>query len=141
MANTVIRWPGGEHAFRLGIAELEVIQQATDCGPEFLLHKINAGQWAASELIEVIRNALIGGGMGDEDAKNLVHRVASQQPLILLKVPAQSALSLCLFGPPDDAVGEDLPAGDPTPNPGPGEDGSSAATTDWVRSSVSRPGK
>lgn len=127
---TVIRWAGGEHAFRLGLAELEAIQQATDCGPEFLLHKINVGQWLASELMEILRNGLIGGGMDDVAAKDLVHRLFNQQPLINFKVPAQTVLSLCLFGPPDDPVGEDTPAGDPTQQGFPEGNGSSANTTD-----------
>ena len=55
MQEVVIPWPGGEHAFRLGLAELETIQQKTDCGPEYLLHRINAGQWHVCDLIEVLR--------------------------------------------------------------------------------------
>ena len=59
MQEVVIPWPGGEHAFRLGLAELETIQQKTDCGPEYLLHRINAGQWHVCDLIEVLRDALL----------------------------------------------------------------------------------
>ena len=130
MARTILRWPGGEHPVHVGLTELEVIQQVTDCGPEFLLHKINAGQWKHHELMEVIRNGLIGGGMSEDQAKHVVSRAFIQYPLIGMKVPAQQLLSLCLFGPPDDPVGEDSPAGDPTPSPAAGENGSSAAITD-----------
>ncbi|MGA0615323.1 gene transfer agent family protein [Paracoccus sp. KR1-242] len=129
MARVVIRWAGGEHAFRLGLAELEVIQQNTDCGPEHLLQRINAGLWTAAELMEILRNGLIGGGMDDVDAKNLVHRTFGQHPMIVFKVPAQEVLFLCLYGPPDDPVGEDTPAGDPTPSADPEANGSSAPIT------------
>ncbi|MEE2860840.1 MAG: gene transfer agent family protein [Pseudomonadota bacterium] len=118
MQPVVIRWPGGEHAFRLGLAELETIQQKTDCGPEFLLHKLNAAQWNASELVEVLRSGLIGGGMPHVDALKIVRKAFDLHPLISFKVPAQEVLASCLYGPPDDvqddASGEADPV-EPTP--------------------------
>ncbi|MEG4645194.1 tail tube GTA-gp10-like protein [Paracoccus pantotrophus] len=129
MARVVMRWAGGEHAVRLGIAEAEVIQQHTDCGPEFLLNRISLGQWELPHLMEVIRNGLIGGGMDEVDAKRLVDRVVAQQPWIALKRPAMEILSLALYGPPDDPVGEGLPAGDQTQEPSLAESGSSAPIT------------
>lgn len=128
MRAVVIRWPGGEHSFRLGLADLEAVQEKTDCGPEFLLHRINAGQWRALDLIEVLRNGLIGGGMDDVGAKRAVLQAVDLHPLISFKVPAQLILSACLFGPPDDTVGEDMPGG-PTPEDEKTDDGSSAPIT------------
>lgn len=121
MQPQVIRWPGGEHAFRLGLGELEVIQQKTDCGPEFLLHKINMAQWKAADLFEVIRNGLIGGGMRHADALKAVRHAFDNEPaMIAFKVPAQEILAACLYGPPedeaDDAPGEAPPV-TPTPEP------------------------
>ena len=110
----VIQWPGGMHAFRLGIAELATIQQKTDCGPEWILHRISAGQWTAVDLIEVLRNGLIGGGMDHVAALKLVRDAFDFHPLIGFKVPAQTVLSACLYGPPDDTVGEPSPV-NPTP--------------------------
>ncbi|MFC3568410.1 gene transfer agent family protein [Paracoccus simplex] len=129
MARVVMRWAGGEHAVRLGIAEAEVIQQNTDCGPEFLLSRISLGQWELPHLMEVIRNGLIGGGMDEIEAKRLVDRVAAQQPWIVLKNPAMEILSLALYGPPEDPLGEDMPAGDLTQEFSPEENGSSASIT------------
>ena len=119
MQPTVIQWPGGEHAFRLGLAELEVIQQKTDCGPEFLMHRINAAQWKAVDLVEVLRNGLIGAGMPHVDALKAVRNAFELHPMISFKVPAQTLLAACLFGPPDEgdkAPGEDEPVA-PTPGP------------------------
>lgn len=110
----VIPWPGGEHPFRLGIAELEALQQKTDCGPEWLLHRINTGQWTAIDLIEVLRNGLIGGGMDHVAALKSVRNAFDLHPLIGFKVPAQTVLGACLYGPPDDTVGEPTPV-NPTP--------------------------
>ena len=130
MQEVVIPWPGGEHAFRLGLAELETIQQKTDCGPEYLLHRINAGQWHVGDLIEVLRNGLIGGGMPHVDALKIVRKAFDNHPAILFKVPGQTVLAAFLFGPPDDHPGEDSPAGDPTQTGSNAAAGNSASTTD-----------
>lgn len=130
MQDQVIQWPGGEHAFRLGLAELETIQQKTDCGPEFLLHRINAGQWHVGDLIEVLRNGLIGGGMPHVDALKIVRRAFETHPAILFKVPAQAVMAAFLFGPPDDQPGEDSPAGDQTQTGSTEGAGNLASTTD-----------
>lgn len=129
MQPLVLQWPGGEHAFRLGLSELETIQQKTDCGPEFLLHRINVGQWHIGDLMEILRNGLIGGGMPHVDALKVVRKAFDVHPHILFKVPAQAVLAACLFGPPDDRPGEDSPAGDPTQNGSSADGGSSASIT------------
>lgn len=113
MQAATIRWPGGEHAFRLGLAELETIQQKTDCGPEFLLHKINAAQWKSVDLIEVLRNGLIGGGMPHVEALKAVRNAFDLHPLISFKVPAQEVLAACLYGPPDEEQDDTSGGADP----------------------------
>ncbi|ARC37899.1 gene transfer agent family protein [Paracoccus yeei] len=128
MRAIIVRWPGGEHPFFLGLADLEVVQENTDCGPEFLLRRISAGQWRVADLMEVLRNGLIGGGMDEAAARKVVWQAAALHPMISFKVPAQTVLSACLFGPPDDTVGEDIPGG-PTPADEKTGDGSSAPIT------------
>ena len=129
MQVVTVQWPGGLHAFGLGIAELATIQQKTDCGPEWLLHRINTGQWQVTDLIEVLRNGLIGGGMAHVEALKLVRNAFDLHPMIGFKIPAQTVLAACLYGPPDDPVGEPLPVG-PTPgNDDQTDAGSSADTT------------
>ena len=126
----MIQWPGGMHPFRLGIAELAVIQQRTDCGPEWLLHRISVGQWQAIDLIEVLRNGLIGGGMPHVDALKAVTNAFDLHPMIAFKGPALQVLGACIYGPPDDPVGEPLPV---TPTPAHDDqtgNGSSAPITD-----------
>lgn len=125
----VVPWPGGEHAFRLGLRELRAIQQKTDCGPEHLLNKIKFGQWTVDELHEVLRQGLIGAGMPHVDALKLVDRAFDTSPGIAFKVPTMEVLSSFLFGPADDPVGEPHPV-KPTPENEKTESGSSAPTTD-----------
>lgn len=129
MQPVVIRWPGGEHPFRLGLGELRTIQQKTDCGPEFLRVRIFAGQWLVDDLREVIRNGLIGGGMPHVEALNLVDRAFDSSPAIDFKAPAVEILSAYLFGPADDPVGEGSPV-EPTPVDEKTANGVSAPTTD-----------
>ncbi len=114
MEALVLAWPGGEHAFRLPLAQLELLQGSTGCGPEFLLNKLNLGQWAATEPFEIIRAGLMGGGMDAAGAKDVVSRAFDRHPLIEFKVPAQAILGHALYGPPDDLVGE---LGPVTPTP------------------------
>ncbi|WP_294932176.1 gene transfer agent family protein [uncultured Paracoccus sp.] len=128
MQAVVLRWPGGEHAFRLGLGELRALQQKTDCGPEFILHKITTGRWMIDELREVLRNGLIGAGLSPVEAMKLVDRTFEDTPAISFKAPAVELLAAYLYGPEDDPVGEAL-AVDPTPPPEPTENGNSAPIT------------
>lgn len=128
MQPSIIRWPGGEHAFRLGIAELRALQQTTDCGPEHLANRISLGQWHVDDLREVLRNGLIGGGMAHVEAVQLVDRVF-EPPFARFKGPAIEVLGFgCLYGPEDDPVGETMPV-TPTPAHEQTENGSSAPIT------------
>lgn len=129
MQPSVIRWPGGEHPFRLGLAELQVIQDKTGSGPEWALHRLNTGQWFAAELVEILRNGLIGGGMAHVEALQLVRNAFELHDLIAFKVPAQEVLASCLYGPAEDPVGEPAPVM-PTPGSEQTAAGNSAPITD-----------
>lgn len=128
MQALTLRWPGGEHAFRLGLGELRIIQQRTDCGPEYILKKIEHGLWTVDELREVLRNGLIGGGMAPVDALKAVDKAFEDTPMIEFKIPAMTLMAASLFGPEDDPVGEDL-AVNPTPPNSQTESGGSAPIT------------
>ena len=109
-------WPGGEHPFRLALAQLEGLQQKTDAGPEWLLMRLQTGQWTAVEVFETLRFGLIGGGMEDGSAAKAVRNAFDRHPLIEFKVPALSVLMAALYGPTEDRVGEPSPAGETTPS-------------------------
>ena len=126
----MIVWPGGEHPFRLALAQLEGLQQKTDCGPEWLTMKLRSGQWLATEAFEILRWGLIGGGMKDGDAKKAVTDAFDRHPVGAFKVPALTVIMAALYGPPDDAVGKPSLAGETTPNSEIADAGSSAASTD-----------
>lgn len=121
MLSVTLVWPGGEHPFRLALAQLEGLQQKTDAGPEWLLMRLRAGQWAATEAFEVLRFGLIGGGMDEAAAKRTVADAFDRHPLIAFKVPAMTVLLAALYGPADDPSGEPSLAGGTTQNDSPEE--------------------
>lgn len=105
---TVKVWDGGEHAFRLRIGELRALQSATGVGPLFLLGRITGSQWFVDDIIETVRLGLIGGGMGEVDAKQLVDRVfgGDNTPAIYkASLLAVLILKNAVMGEPGDPVG------------------------------------
>lgn len=125
----LVVWPGGEHPFRLALAQLEGLQQKTDCGPEWLAMKLRSGQWLSTEAFEILRWGLIGGGMSDGDAKKAVSDAFDRHPVGAFKVPALTVIMGALYGPPDDPAGKLSPAGEMTPNGASAGDGNSATST------------
>lgn len=128
MQPAILTWPGGEHPFRLALAELEGLQQKTDAGPEWLLMRFRSGQWAATDAFETLRFGLIGGGMEPHVALKAVRDAFDRHPLVRFKVPAMAVLMAALFGPAEDPAGKDLPAGETT-HPENADAGSSAPST------------
>lgn len=124
-------WPGGEHAFRLRIGELQALQDKCDAGPELILQRIRLGAWQVNDLFETLRFGLIGGGMDRDEARNLVRNVCDRTPWMDLKTPAVEVLAAALIGVPDDPAGESSLAGVTTQTATEETDaGSSATSTD-----------
>jgi hypothetical protein len=101
-----ITWDGGEHAFRLGIAELRAIQQKCDAGPAWVLARLANGQWMVDDVIQPIRLGLEGGGMAKAEATRLVKNHVEDRPLTASVMTAQAVLMAALYGVEDDPVGE-----------------------------------
>lgn len=91
-------WADGDYTFRLAIAQLEELQEKTDCGPLFLLNRINSAEWRVQDLRETIRLGLIGGGMAPTDALKLVKRYVDDRPLIESIKPASAILTAAIIG-------------------------------------------
>lgn len=125
-----LNWPGGEHAFRLRLGELQALQEKCDAGPELVLQRIRLGVWQVNDLFETLRFGLIGGGMDRDAARKLVSDSFDRTPLMEFKTPAIEVLAAALIGVPDDPAGEPSPAGDPTPTTDATAGGSSAPSTD-----------
>lgn len=118
-----LAWVGGEHDFALALGQLRALQANTGAGPEELLNRMAAGTWRVDDLIETLRQGLLGGGVPAEEAGPLLLRLADLHGLIAFRETAFRVLAAALRGPKGDPVGERM--GAPTP-PAPG--GSPAST-------------
>jgi hypothetical protein len=94
-------WGDGTYTFRLGLGEVEELQEKTDCGPYFLLQRINGGTWKVHDLRETIRLGLIGGGTEPGKALSLVKRYFDARPMLEGIAPARAILTAALVGAPD----------------------------------------
>jgi hypothetical protein len=100
-----IEWPDERRAFRLGIGELEELQERTGAGPAEVLRRLYHGTWKVAEVREPLRLGLIGGGMSAADALKLVNRYAGPGQLMDAVVPAMTVVNAALNGVPDEPVG------------------------------------
>jgi hypothetical protein len=116
-------WPGGEHSFLLGIGELRALQTACDAGPEQIFHRLGGRDWRIDDPLQTLRLGLIGAGMKDTEAAELVTRMFQTHPCKVFCAPARMVLLAALVGDPDDPVGESM--GEAAPP----ENGGSAAST------------
>jgi len=96
-----------EYPLRLRIAELRILQTALDSGPSRILTRLQSGDWLVDDVIETIRLALIGGGMGHQDAAQLVRSYVCEGHLLTYSVPAMHVLIAALIGDVEDQPEED----------------------------------
>lgn len=107
MQQTLV-WEGGEHPFRLGIGELRALQQACDAGPLWIWGRLVGNQWMVDDVLQTVRLGLIGGGMPEKEARQLVDRHINPDAGFYRHVLlATSILANAVFGDADDRVGED----------------------------------
>lgn len=101
------RWADGdEHRFRLAIAGLRDIQEATKSSPFTVLARLQSHQPMVEDLREVLRHGLIGGGMKAPEAAKAIERWVDGEPLADSIVPAIAVLAAGLYGPPDEDAGK-----------------------------------
>jgi hypothetical protein len=100
---------GTTRRFRLGIGDLEALQEATGAGPAALLHRFHAGRrYRFRDVRDVLRLGLIGGGTPVPQA-HAVARSLDGLPCIPLIAKAALVLAAALEGTEDERVGR--PAG------------------------------
>ncbi len=106
MISVTFDWADGTYTFRLGLAQLQELQEKCDAGPEFIRARIASGFPNALDLRETIRLGLVGGGTKPETAIRLVRRYVDDAPRLNSHGPALAILQACLAGVPDDPVGK-----------------------------------
>lgn len=78
-ARIALDFAGEETAFRLGVSELEELQEATDQGPLVFLHGLENGIWRTRHVRDVIRLGLIGAGSRPKEAAAFVRQHVEKQ--------------------------------------------------------------
>lgn len=116
MQPMVLTWPGGEDAFGLGLGHLRALQTELKTAPEDLLRRFMLGSYYVDDILAVLRQGLIGGGMAPEVAKAKVLQLAETYPLGRFRPLCERIMQAALYGDEGDPVGE---PGEPgTPGPG-----------------------
>jgi Phage tail tube protein, GTA-gp10 len=105
-ASIIIDFAAGSHKFRLGLVELEKLQDAMDCGPAHAIQLLSSGQWRTQHIRETIRWGLIGGGMSATDAAKLLKAYVDEMPWLENLMTAQAILMAALVGSKDEPVGD-----------------------------------
>lgn len=103
-------------AFRLGIGELEELQERTDAGPEELYARLGSGRWRVADIQQTLRLGLIGAGETVGRAAILIERNAGPAQLLEWKEHARSILLAAIAGIEDEPVpadgGGEAPSGE-----------------------------
>jgi hypothetical protein len=98
----------GKYRFRLGIAELEELQEKTDAGPEEVFWRLQGVNWRLADIRDTIRLGLIGAGRLPTEALVLTERYCKPGWLASWKPLASAIIGAALNGAPDEdaALGE-----------------------------------
>lgn len=95
---------GETRRFRLGIGDLEALQDATDVGPAEHLHRLFLGEeYTFRHAREVVRVGLIGGGLGVSEAYALA-RALEDIPTVQVIALATLIMTAGLEGATDERV-------------------------------------
>src|SRR5690606_13936649 len=78
--STVLDWGPDTFQFRLGWAELQMLQEATDMGPWLLQSRLEHRTCKIGEIADVMRCGLLGGGVDPVRAKKLVDQYVKGRP-------------------------------------------------------------
>lgn len=107
-----------EYPFRLAWKQIAELQEKRNCGPAILMQRLYSGEWFIEDIREVIRIALIGGGMSPSEALRLVRTYVEERPQDIsgqngLLMTAIIIMSAAIARVEDEPVGE---AKAPVPN-------------------------
>lgn len=108
----------GHYDLGLRIGELISLQEKLGCGPYVAANRLLHGDWLVEDVTETIRLGLVGGGMSQQDAYNLVRRNVREGYLFDYVALAGRLLMAALSGVDDEPM-EDLPGEPVAPIPTP----------------------
>lgn len=71
----------GDHTFRLGLNEIEELEHKRDLSIFEIVERLRLRQCRLSDISEVLRIGLVGGGLPPVEALALVRRYVDERPL------------------------------------------------------------
>ena len=107
-AKIELAWADGDYTFRLAWGQLAELQEKTDCGPYVVLQRLMDGTWFTTDISNVIRLGLIGGGAEPSKALGLVRAYVEDRPPVENVPIAQAILYAACMGAQDDKLGESV---------------------------------
>lgn len=122
----IVRFLGdAEHAFCIGkIAHAEELQENLGAGPFEIYQRIATYTWKVRDIPEVLRIALIGGGMEPQKAASLIGRyvTAADVPMGQHAALAEEVMRAAVIGIEDEPLKKDQGEGTTTEPPSPTAD-------------------
>lgn len=94
----------GYYSLRLGIDELIQLQEKLAVGPNVVATRLLQGEWLVDDIRETIRLALIGGGMSQKEAFDMVKRCVKEGYLMDYVSVAANAIYAALTGIEDEPL-------------------------------------
>lgn len=94
----------GYYSLRLGIDELIQLQEKTGVGPNVVATRLLQQEWLVDDIRETIRLALIGGGMSQKEAFDMVKRCVKEGYLMDYVSVAANAIYAALTGIEDEPL-------------------------------------
>ena len=91
-------WADGTYRFRLGVKELDELQDITGVGPAELFRRLHMHEWRRKDIRETIRLGLIGGGTEAVKANKLCKMYVDDVPLLDNRGLAVSIVGAVLEG-------------------------------------------
>lgn len=92
-----IIWPGGEHTFKLRIAELRAVEQRCNAGAAVVMQRLIGGSFYIDDVIQVLRCGLTGGGMSTKKAQALIEQTLEDHNYYVLSVTAGEIMKRAIF--------------------------------------------
>lgn len=102
-ASIELEFGGASRVFRLTVVPAwEKVQEKCDAGPEELLRRYVSGTWRVHDVREVLRQALIHGGLEVVKVDRLLKAEFDGLPLLQFVPVAQAVVMASLVGAPDE---------------------------------------
>jgi len=136
-----LNFAGARRSFDLApIGCLRRLQTACDAGPQWILNRLLDGSWRLDDLRETLQQGLVGGGMAQNEALDLIELHFDPEPKQQFVPLAITLLMAWLTGAEDEDLGESEGEAVAT-SPSPEENSASPASSGPEPSSASTPGK